>query len=112
LLEVRRSISIILYHQYDSNRPGLYLGGTAACVLAGRLAKLDPSLSILLVEGGKNNHNDLTVNCPALFLKHLAPDSKTAIFYKGNKSDALAGREPIVPTGGILGGGSSINFMM
>ncbi|OBT53211.1 hypothetical protein VE04_05939 [Pseudogymnoascus sp. 24MN13] len=87
-------------------------GGTAACVLAGRLAKLDPSLSILLVEGGKNNHNDLTVNCPALFLKHLAPDSKTAIFYKGNKSDALAGREPIVPTGGILGGGSSINFMM
>ena len=26
-------------------------GGTAACVAAGRLAKADPNLSILLVEG-------------------------------------------------------------
>ena len=49
---------------------------------------------------------------PAVFLSHLAPDSKNATFYKGRKSDKLAGREPIVPTGGILGGGSSINFMM
>lgn len=69
-------------------------------------------LSILVVEGGKNNFNDPTVTNPAAFLTHLAPDSKNAVFYKGKKSDKLAGREPIVPAGSILGGGSSINFMM
>jgi alcohol oxidase len=53
-------------------------GGTAACVAAGRLAKANPDLKILLVEGGKNNLNDPTVTNPALYLTHLAPDSKTA----------------------------------
>lgn len=49
---------------------------------------------------------------PAVYLSHLAPDSKTALFYKAKKSEHLNGREAIVPTGGLLGGGSSINFMM
>jgi alcohol oxidase len=87
-------------------------GGTAGCILASRLSQADPSLSILVVEGGKNNFNDPTVTNPAVFLSHLAPDSKSAIFYQGRKSDKLGGRAPIVPAGGILGGGSSINFMM
>lgn len=65
-----------------------------------------------MVEGGPNNHNEPSVVNPAFFLQHLLPTSKTAIFYKGNKSERLAGREPIVPSGGMLGGGSSINFMM
>ncbi|RFU33612.1 hypothetical protein B7463_g2751, partial [Scytalidium lignicola] len=87
-------------------------GGTAACVTAGRLASANPDLKILLVEGGKNNYNDPTVVNPAVYLSHLAPDSSTALFYKSKKSEHLAGREAIVPAGGILGGGSSINFMM
>ncbi|KND87110.1 Alcohol oxidase, partial [Tolypocladium ophioglossoides CBS 100239] len=86
-------------------------GGTAACVAAGRLAKADPHLSILLVEGGKNNLNDPTVVNPAFYLSHLAPGSQTALFYQSNKEKALKDREAIVPSGGILGGGSSINFM-
>ncbi|TQN66623.1 Alcohol oxidase [Colletotrichum shisoi] len=87
-------------------------GGTAACVVAGRLAASDPDLSILVIEGGTNNRDVPNVVHPAFFLEHLAPESKTAIFYQGNKSDNLAGRSPIVPAGGILGGGSSINFML
>ncbi|KAJ0328623.1 hypothetical protein COL5a_004938 [Colletotrichum fioriniae] len=87
-------------------------GGTAACVLAGRLAAADPQLSILVIEGGTNNRDVPNVVHPAFFLDHLAPTSKTAIFYQGNVSDKLAGRGPIVPAGGILGGGSSINFML
>lgn len=87
-------------------------GGTAACVAAGRLARADPSLSILLVEGGKNNYNDPTVTNPAMYLVHLAPGSKTALFYEANAEEALNGRKAIVPCGGMLGGGSSINFMM
>jgi choline dehydrogenase-like flavoprotein len=54
-------------------------GGTAACVAAGRLAKANPDLKILLVEGGKNNFNDPTVVNPAVYLSHLAPDFTTAI---------------------------------
>ncbi|CAI4212068.1 unnamed protein product [Parascedosporium putredinis] len=60
-------------------------GGTAGCIVAGRLAEADPTLSVLVIEGGANNHNVPSV---------------------------LADREPIVPSGGTLGGGSSINFMM
>lgn len=87
-------------------------GGTAACVAAGRLAKANPDLKILLIEGGKNNYEDPTVRNPAMYLSHLVPDSKTALFYKSEASGHLAGREAIVPMGGLLGGGSSINFMM
>ena len=54
-------------------------GGTAACVAAGRLAKANPELKIVLVEGGPNNHNNPTVTNPAVYLSHLAPDSKTAV---------------------------------
>ncbi|KAK1242996.1 hypothetical protein MKX08_005808 [Trichoderma sp. CBMAI-0020] len=87
-------------------------GGTAACIVAGRLAQADPNLSILIVERGTNNLNDPNVVNPSRYLAHLTPNSKTAILYKGNKSAALNGREPVVPSGGILGGGSSINFTM
>ncbi|KAI8650033.1 hypothetical protein NCS56_01455000 [Fusarium sp. Ph1] len=87
-------------------------GGTAACVVAGRLAEADPSLSILLIEGGPDNKDVANIQHPVFFLDHLLPTSKTTIFYKGNKSEKLAGRECIVPSGGTLGGGSSINFMM
>ena len=54
-------------------------GGTAACVAAGRLAKANPDLKIVLVEGGPNNFNNPIVTNPAVYLSHLAPDSKTAL---------------------------------
>jgi alcohol oxidase len=47
-----------------------------------------------------------------MYLVHLAPGSQTALFYEANAEEALNGRKAIVPCGGILGGGSSINFMM
>ncbi|KAI4955362.1 hypothetical protein J4E91_001222 [Alternaria rosae] len=87
-------------------------GGTAGCIIAGRLAEDDPSLSILVIEGGANNKDVASVVNPVFYLQNLLPATKTALFYKGNKSKQLADREPIVPCGGTLGGGSSINFMM
>lgn len=88
-------------------------GGTAACIVAGRLAEADPNLSILVIEGGQDNRGNPSIENPVFFLDHLQPTSKTAIFYKAaNKSEKCAGRELIVPSGGVLGGGSSINFMM
>ncbi|VUC33986.1 unnamed protein product [Clonostachys rosea] len=88
------------------------IGGTAACVVAGRLAEADPGLSILLIEQGQDNRGVQNIENPVFFLDHLLPTSTRTLFYKGNKAEQLAGREPIVPSGGTLGGGSSINFMM
>ncbi|KAI0023436.1 GMC oxidoreductase [Xylariomycetidae sp. FL0641] len=87
-------------------------GGTAGCVVAGRLAEADPSLSILVIEAGGDNYNLDKVVTPAQFPLHLRPDSDTTLFYKATKSTYLADRECVVPAGGVLGGGSSINFMM
>lgn len=81
-------------------------------MIAGRLAESDPGLSILVIEGGQDNRGKQNIEHPAFFLDHLQPTSKNTLFYKGNKSEKLGGREAIVPSGGVLGGGSSINFMM
>ncbi|KAL9110563.1 MAG: hypothetical protein Q9227_004921 [Pyrenula ochraceoflavens] len=43
---------------------------------------------------------------------NLLPDSKTTMFYKSNKEKQIADRELVVPSGGLLGGGSSVNLMM
>lgn len=65
-----------------------------------------------MIEGGQNNANVPTITHPAFFLAHLAPGSTANLFYKTKKSAALADRELILPSGGVLGGGSSTNFMM
>lgn len=39
-------------------------------------------------------------------------DSKTASFYYSRPSEHLDGRQAVVPCANILGGGSSINFMV
>ncbi|EMC96378.1 hypothetical protein BAUCODRAFT_122385 [Baudoinia panamericana UAMH 10762] len=87
-------------------------GGLAGCVVAGRLAAADPQLSILVIEGGANNADNPLTRTPALFPANLVPNSRTALWYKSERSDALAGRECPILTGGVLGGGSSINVML
>lgn len=87
-------------------------GGTAACVAAGRLAQADPSLSILIIERGRNNLNNPLVTVPGLFCANLLPETQTAIFYQAESEPALNGVARTLSTGGILGGGSSINAMM
>lgn len=80
-------------------------------MVAARLAEADPGLSILVIEAGANN--DLPeVSVPALFLANLMPTSTANMFYQTNKEKQLGDRELIVPSGGILGGGSSTNLMM
>ncbi|KAB5536456.1 GMC oxidoreductase [Coniochaeta sp. 2T2.1] len=86
--------------------------GTVGTIIATRLAEADPALSILVIEQGNNNFHVCSVIYPALFERNTIAGSDTALFWKANKSPQLAGREPIVETGGILGGGSSINWMV
>ena len=80
--------------------------------MAGRLAKADPSLEILVVEGGVWTKNNPIVIHPALFPANQAPGTKTVILYESKPSGHIAGRRLAVPTGGCVGGGSSVNFMM
>jgi hypothetical protein len=68
-----------------SNRPGSIAGGSCGCVIAGRLANLDPKLKVLLIEAGENNINNPWVYRPAIFPRNMKLDSKTATFYKANR---------------------------
>ncbi|KAI0383932.1 GMC oxidoreductase-domain-containing protein [Hypomontagnella monticulosa] len=86
-------------------------GGTAGCIVAARLADADPSLSVLVIEGGPNNVGEPSMAYPAFWISQLLPTSKFTLFYKGAPSKFLDGRSPIIPAGGALGGGSSINLM-
>ncbi|KAI0655480.1 alcohol oxidase-like protein [Cubamyces menziesii] len=87
-------------------------GGTAGCVLAGRLAAADPTLTILVIECGPTTRDDPMHTQPARYISHLRPDSTTVKFHTGKESAALGGRAPVVPCGQCLGGGSSVNFAM
>ncbi|KAF4978141.1 hypothetical protein FZEAL_5439 [Fusarium zealandicum] len=87
-------------------------GGSCGCVVAGRLANLDHNLKVLLIEAGESNLNNPWVFRPGIYPRNMKLDSKTASFYESKPSKWLAGRKAIVPCAHILGGGSSINFMM
>jgi alcohol oxidase len=87
-------------------------GGSCGCVVAGRLANLDHNLKVLLIEAGESNLNNKWVYRPGVFPKNMKLDSKTASFYESKPSKWLGGRSAIVPAAHILGGGSSINFLM
>lgn len=88
------------------------IGGLAGCVVAGRLAEADRNLSILLIEQGPESYGMPEVVHPALYPRNLFPSSKITLFWQTKKSQHLAGRSPIVPSGGTLGGGSAINWLV
>lgn len=87
-------------------------GGTAACIVAARLAQGDPKLEILVIEAGPNSEGNPNVIRPAMYLSHLVPDTKTATFYVAKPTPHVNNRNCVVPMGGTVGGGSAINFMM
>ncbi|OJD15000.1 hypothetical protein AJ78_04722 [Emergomyces pasteurianus Ep9510] len=87
-------------------------GGSSGCVPAGRLANLDHNLQVLLIEAGEDNLNNPWVYRPGIYPRNMKLDSKTASFYYSRPSEWLDGRRAIVPCAHILGGDSSINFMM
>ncbi|OCH93265.1 alcohol oxidase [Obba rivulosa] len=90
-------------------------GGPAGCVVAGRLAYADPSLKVMLIEGGANNRDDPWVYRPGIYVRNMQRNgiNEKATFYTDTlESSHMRGRKSIVPCANILGGGSSINFQM
>lgn len=80
-------------------------------MVAGRLAAASPELSILVVEAGQDNAGNPFVEKPIMLWNHMGPAPRTSTFYDGNKSEEALGRKLSIATGGILGGGSSVNMM-
>ncbi|ELU36559.1 alcohol oxidase [Rhizoctonia solani AG-1 IA] len=74
-------------------------GGPAGCVVAGRLAKADPNLQVMLIEYGPNNIDDPMVSTPAVYPRNmrLLESDKAHFYYDTNKSSHLRGRKTIVP---------------
>ncbi|TFK74184.1 alcohol oxidase [Pluteus cervinus] len=87
-------------------------GGASGCLVAGRLAKADPSLKILIVEQGEHTKDKPAHIQPARYFSHLAPTSKTVTFNVGKPSEHVGNRSIVIPSGRCLGGGSSVNFAM
>lgn len=77
-----------------------------------RLANLDHNLKVLLIEAGESNLNNPWVFRPGVYPRNMKLDSKTASFYESRPSKWLSGRKAVVPCAHILGGGSSINFLV
>lgn len=80
-------------------------------MIASRLSDAYPSLSILVIESGSNNRDVPNIVHPALFVANVYPGSTTALCHRGKRSPYTANREVIIQSGGVLGGGSSINMM-
>ncbi|KAI0974903.1 GMC oxidoreductase [Xylaria arbuscula] len=87
-------------------------GGTTGCVVASRLTDQHPSLSILVIEGGRDNFNSPIVTHPALYRANFAPDSLNHSIYTSNSEPQLLDRGIPVAVGCCLGGGSSVNGML
>ena len=83
-------------------------GGSAGCVLANRLTE-DPDVSVLLLEAGGPDTNEL-VHLPAAFsaLYRTAQDWDHSTIYEPFAND----RRIYLPRGKVLGGSSSINAMV
>jgi choline dehydrogenase len=82
--------------------------GSAGCVLANRLTE-DPDVSVLLLEAGGPDTNEL-VHLPAAFsaLYRTAQDWDHSTIYEPYAND----RRIYLPRGKVLGGSSSINAMI
>ena len=84
-------------------------GGSAGCVLAGRLSE-DPAVRVCLLEAGPAD-NSVLIHCPA----GLAVMAKFELNGWGQNTTpqpGLNGRSGYQPRGKVLGGSSSINAMI
>ncbi|RXW15040.1 hypothetical protein EST38_g10808 [Candolleomyces aberdarensis] len=90
-------------------------GGAAGCVAAGQLAAANPGLKVLILEAGPHSLNVDTHVQPVRYLANLFNANKlrkSFTLHVAQPSEAVANRKIVVPSGRVLGGGSSVNFMV
>src|SRR5512132_2947227 len=84
-------------------------GGSAGCVLAGRLSE-DPEVRVALLEAGPPDRSVL-IHCPA-GLALMAKSGQANWAFATVPQPGLNGRRAYEPCGKVLGGSSSINAMI
>ena len=84
-------------------------GGSAGCVVAARLSE-NPGNRVLLLESGRRDRH-LYIHIPATFFK-VIDHGRDVHLYEPEANPGMDGRRAIVPTGNVLGGGSSVNSMI
>ena len=84
-------------------------GGSAGCVLAGRLSE-NPNITVALLEAGPADRSAL-IHCPA-GLAVLAKTGQLNWGFETVPQAGLNGRRGYQPRGRVLGGSSSINAMV
>ncbi|KAH9053395.1 hypothetical protein EDB87DRAFT_1581021 [Lactarius vividus] len=82
------STPTVINEEYDIVIAGV-IGGTAACVIAGRLAAADANLRVLLLKTGPTTYNDPAHTQPLRLLNHLAPGSRTPSAALGARTTTL-----------------------
>ncbi|OXM68511.1 GMC family oxidoreductase [Amycolatopsis vastitatis] len=82
-------------------------GGTAGCVLAGRLSE-DPGVSVLLLEAGAATP-PIGADDPQAWLSLVRSSAATGGVAQG---ESIAGSTDPIPRGRVLGGSSAINGMI
>ena len=75
-------------------------GGSSGSLVAGKLA--EAGATVLVLEAGGSDRNPL-IQMPAGFVKLLGVE-KYMWFYQSTVQQRLKGRQPVVPTGRVVGG--------
>jgi choline dehydrogenase len=83
-------------------------GGTAGCVVAGRLAENREVRVLLLEAGGRDDNSSVTDS--TLWLSNVGSERDWQ--FRAQPCPGLNGRTPVMPMGKVLGGGSSINGLV
>lgn len=83
-------------------------GGSSGSLIAGKMA--EAGAKVLVLEAGGSDKSPL-ISMPAGFVKLLTAE-KFMWFYESTVQQRLGGRQPVVPSGRVIGGGSSVNAMV
>lgn len=84
-------------------------GGTSGCIVAARLTE-DPTIKVLVLERGKTNKGDAASEQPLMYLANMA--NGNTHHHTSEPAEHNDNKRVPVPVGNILGGGSSVNFLM